>query len=338
MEMTIVPVPEGMAMHLQIRKDAVHCLTFLRYISGQVVVRYHPLLQIPLLFFLTEGWCGMGYDRIDGRYLIEGIKTFLIIYWRFVAPIDVRCELVPRIMYKASVIHSVGTFNGRCTTYTEDGMLTSFYQRIVRNGLPAFVVNVLPVEVRRVIVIAPHEHHPDIRFLQPMPASIKYVLIVARLVESKAAVTGNNHQRIGHVILHNDFIDEMVEVTVDVTRHYDVPGIGEVIYIGMVHTKERAAAELQIIPHVSSSSDLTPVRHFLLHHPALIAGASAKSGLSSVSKVVGLLSYHPALIAGASVQTRTFIRCKDTSMISHDNAENPEKCKNTRKKSVLQND
>lgn len=56
-----------------------------------------------------------------------------------------------------------------------------------------------------------------------------------------------------------------------------------------------------------SSPVQTPVRHFLSHHPALLAGTSAKSGPSSVSKVVGLLSYHPALIDGASVQTLTLI-------------------------------
>jgi hypothetical protein len=140
---------------------------------------------------------------------------------------------------------------------------------------------------------------------------------------------------------------------VNITGHDDVPGIRKVVYIGSIHQKKKPLPNRRSIPHVSSSSDSTPVRHFLSHHPALIAGASAKSEPSSVckvvgfllhhpapiagasakpepssvSKVVGLLSYHPALIAGASVQTRTFIRCKDTSMISHDNRKIPKNAK-----------
>ena len=117
-------------------------------------------------------------------------------------------------MDKASVIHPVSTFNGRSTTDTEDGVSTSFYQRIVRNGLPASVIDLFPIEVGRVIMIAPDEHNPDIVFLQPMTASVNDVFIISLFPKAKPAVTGNDNQRIGHVVFHNDFIDEMVKIAV----------------------------------------------------------------------------------------------------------------------------
>jgi hypothetical protein len=54
-------------------------------------------------------------------------------------------ELVLRIGDKASVIYPVSSFNGRSTTDAEDGMAASLQDRVVRNCLPASVIDLLTV-------------------------------------------------------------------------------------------------------------------------------------------------------------------------------------------------
>ena len=175
----------------------------------------------------------MGDDNIDGTLPVNGIQPCFVIYRCFVRPIDIGRELTVTGLH-AVLVHPPSPVDGDGTAHTEDGMPAGFDDGIVRQGLPTLVSHLLTVEIGRVVVVPAYEHYPVVGLGQTVAEPHIDTLIVAWLMEAKAAVTGDYYQGVSHAILDAAFIHKFFIVTVYVTADYNPFGIGKLIYVDTV--------------------------------------------------------------------------------------------------------
>ena len=89
-----------------------------------------------------------------------------------------------------------------------------------------------------VVVIAANEQQPVVSLREFLDAFLIQVLVIARPLESKAAVTCHDNQRFRHAVLHATLKDQLRKVSVNVTAHYDALRLGEFVdIITFLHTQ-----------------------------------------------------------------------------------------------------
>ena len=172
----------------------------------------------------------MSDDNIDGTLPVNVIQLCLVIYRRFVRPIDIGCKLAVTGLY-AVLVHPPSAVDGDGAAYTEDSVPAGFQYGVVRHSLPPLIVNLLTIKVSGVVMVATDEHYPVVGFGKTVAEPHIDTLIVAWLMEAEAAVTGNNYQGVSHAILDAAFIHKFFIVTVYVTADYNPFGIGKLVYV-----------------------------------------------------------------------------------------------------------
>ena len=122
---------------------------------------------------------------------------------------------------------SVSTVYRDGSAYTKDMMTIGFYDGIVRDGQEAFVRKYFTIEICWIVMIASKKHDPVIIAVHPPAVSPDDIVVVAFVLKAKAAVPGDNQQRIMHVVCDAHLVHQEVEVTVNITTDYYLLGIRE---------------------------------------------------------------------------------------------------------------
>lgn len=176
----------------------------------------------------------MGDDRIDGADICNGFESCLVIQWNLVGPVEIRLQGIRRMEVVVLAGLPPCALHGDCTTDAENSVAADLQDGIVWYGLPPFIVHLLAVEICRVIMVAPDEHYPIVILFKPFLATFVDVLIIARLLEAKTAVTSNNNKRIIHSLDDTHLVNQFTEITVDVTADHDALGIRVLVYVYIV--------------------------------------------------------------------------------------------------------
>ena len=124
--------------------------------------------------------------------------------------------------------------HGDSTTDAENSVAADLQDGIVWYGLPPFIVHLLAVEVSGIVMVPAYEHYPIVIFFKPFLATFVDVLIIARLLEAEAAVTGDHNQGIRHLLGDTDLEYQLCVVTVYVTADYYSLGIWVFVYVYIV--------------------------------------------------------------------------------------------------------
>lgn len=114
-------------------------------------------------------------------------------------------------------------------------MATGLYDGIVWNTLPALVGHFLLSKIGRVIVISPDENNPVVCFSEPLGDLVIDGLVVPGFVKSEAAVAGNDKKSIRASVLNTQFIDNTLEVPVNITRNNNLFCVR--IFENFIHSK-----------------------------------------------------------------------------------------------------
>ena len=109
--------------------------------------------------------------------------------------------------------------NAGCTADAQDIMVTGLYDGIVWNTPPALVGHFLLSKIGRIIVITANKQNPVVCFLEPFGDLVIDGLIVPGFIKSEAAVAGNNKKGVRASVLNTQFIDNTLEVPVNITRN-----------------------------------------------------------------------------------------------------------------------
>ena len=72
------------------------------------------------------------------------------------------------------------------------------------------------IEVSRVVVVASDEQNPIIRLGQTGTIAVIDVLIIARLLKPKTAVTCHDNHRVRHSILNAALMDKLVKLAMNI--------------------------------------------------------------------------------------------------------------------------
>ena len=109
-EVTVEPLPEGMAFGIEIGVKVVHHLALAFYIVQQVFITYRPGVQALVGGQLAERGRGVGDDGIDGADLIDGIEFGLVINGTLVGPVNIGSEgRVWLLEMEVLGVHPIGT-------------------------------------------------------------------------------------------------------------------------------------------------------------------------------------------------------------------------------------
>ena len=242
MEVTVEPVTQGVVLGVEIGVEVVHHLALVFYVFQQILVMHAPILQALMRGEFTERWRGVGDDGVDGAEFVYCVEPRLVEKRCFILPIQVGRQRVGRV--RLMVVfgrHAQQSVDGCGTTYAKDGMSAGLHQGIVGQRHPALVLDGLYIlgrakrrgraEVCWVVVIAANEQQPVVSLREFLDAFLIQVLVIARPLESKAAVTCHDNQRFRHAVLHATLKDQLRKVSVNVTAHYDALRLGEFVDI-----------------------------------------------------------------------------------------------------------
>ena len=103
---------------------------------------------------------------------------------------------------------SVSTICRDGSAYAKDLMPTGFYDGIVRDGQEAFVRKYLTIEICWVVMIASNKHDPVIIAVHPPAVSPDDIVVVVFVLKAKAAVPGDNQQRVMHVVCDTHLVHQ----------------------------------------------------------------------------------------------------------------------------------
>lgn len=106
-------------------------------------------------------------------------------------------------------------------------MAAGFDDAVIRQCHPSWMMDRLEIEVRRIVVVAAKERQPIIGFGKPSAAFCIKILVVPRAIKSKAAIAGHDDERVGHTVLYAAFVDELLELTVNVSAYNNAFGSWE---------------------------------------------------------------------------------------------------------------
>ena len=68
-------------------------------------------------------------------------------------------------------------------------------------------------------MIASYENNPVVRSVHALAITSDNVLVISFLLKSKSAVTSHNEHGVLHLVLYTKFVNEDIEVTMNVTRN-----------------------------------------------------------------------------------------------------------------------
>ena len=125
------------------------------------------------------------------------------------------------------LLHTIKTVDRYCTTHAKDGMPTGLNNAIVGHGNESAMTKSLSIEIGGIVVITTNEDYPVVGFRHTTTVLLHHLVVIARIVEAKAAITSHNEQSIMHGILHAEFMDELIELAMYVTRDHYIFGVGE---------------------------------------------------------------------------------------------------------------
>ena len=103
-------------------------------------------------------------------------------------------------------------------------MSASLDDRVIGHGHHATMLEGTSVKIGWIVMVATYEHYPVVALGQAFGIAPCHVLVIPRLFETEATITGYNQQCILHLILHTDFEYKLIEVAMDVARHYNALG------------------------------------------------------------------------------------------------------------------
>ena len=72
------------------------------------------------------------------------------------------------------------------------------------------------IKVGWIVVVAPDKQDPVVRLGQAITIAFIDVLIIIRLLKTKATVTGNYNQRVCQSLLNATLMDKLIEIAVDI--------------------------------------------------------------------------------------------------------------------------
>ena len=109
---------------------------------------------------------------------------------------------------------------------------------IVGHGIESAMTKSLSIEIGGIVVIATDEDYPIIGFRHTTTVLLHHLVVIARIVEAKAAITSHNEQSVAHSVLYTELMYELVELAMYVARYQHAFGIRETqcIYVcGLRH-------------------------------------------------------------------------------------------------------
>ena len=104
-------------------------------------------------------------------------------------------------------------------THAKDIVSASLDDTIIRDAAESHVMNTFLLKIRWIIVIPPNHHDPIVRLAQPGGIAIVHVVIVSRLIEPEAAITGNNKDGVRHLILIAQLVYHGVKFAVNISAN-----------------------------------------------------------------------------------------------------------------------
>ena len=125
------------------------------------------------------------------------------------------------------LLHTIKAVDRYGATHAKDGMPTGVDDAIVGHGNESAMTKSLSIEIGGIVVIATDEDYPIIGFRHTTTVLLHHLVVIARIVEAKAAITSHNEQGVAHSVLHTEFMDELIELAMYVTRDHYILGVGE---------------------------------------------------------------------------------------------------------------
>lgn len=123
--------------------------------------------------------------------------------------------------------HTIKTVDGYGATHAKDGMPTGLNDAIVGHGNESAMTKSLSIEIGGIVVIATNEDYPVVGFRHTTTVLLHHLVVIARIVEAKAAITSHNEQSVAHSVLYTELMHELVELAMYVARYQHALGIRE---------------------------------------------------------------------------------------------------------------
>lgn len=153
--------------------------------------------------------------------------------------------LAPRNKKKVASIPEVGE---SASADAENVVAAGRDDGVVRYCPPPLVGYSFLVEICRVVVIPADERYPVVCLAKTSSILAVRLFVVRRLVEAETAVTGNDEQRVCHLILHAKPVHEKMKIPVDVSADNHAFRVGVFVCSHNKYLLKRQPAQESPVP------------------------------------------------------------------------------------------